>query len=137
MNPSVRFQPKVVVLTHDVLVEHARSGRKTTYRDLYDRLASTCSWPPFSPGHAWMARLKPYLAEVGTLCGERGEPCLSALARQQDGKIGKGFVTAYYNCYGIRVTPHDDGCPCGNCAQYIQEAAKEEMLKCFAFWEKT
>lgn len=137
MSSASQFRPALVLVTHDLLVDCARVGRKTSYRELYDKLALECSWPPYAQGHAWMTRMKPYLAEVGTLCGERGEPCLSALVRQQDGKIGKGFATAYYNCYHTRITRHDDGCPCGNCTQYIQQAAQKETRKCFDRWQGT
>ena len=46
--------------------------------------------PAWKPGHAWFKLLP--LAEIGTLCGLRNEPCLSALVREQDRiHIGKGY----------------------------------------------
>ena len=136
MTASKDTQPSATtLLAYNILVECARSRTKTTYMKMYNQMAPDCGWPAQTPGHAWMARLKPHLAMVGDLCGQRGEPCLSALVRQQNDTIGKGFATAFYNCYGTRITRHDDGCPCGNCTQYIQKAAKDETLKCFELWQ--
>jgi hypothetical protein len=129
------FQPSATTqLAYNILVECARAQSKTTCMKMNNQMASECGWPPLTPGHAWMTRLKPHLAMVGELCGQRGEPCLSALVRQQNDSIGKGFTTAYYNCYGTLITRRDDGCPCGNCKQYIQAAARDETLKSFDYW---
>jgi len=129
------FQPgATTLLVHTILVGCARKREKTTYIALYNRMAPECGWLAWSAGHAWMKRLSPHLAMVGTFCGQRGEPCLSALVRQQDGTIGKGFATAYFNCYNTRITRHDDSCPCGNCRQFILNAAKKETLKAFDYW---
>jgi hypothetical protein len=122
----------LVAFAYDFLVDCAADGRKTTYRSLYDAMAPRFGWPAWKPGHSWFQRLP--LAQVGTLCGENGEPCLSALVRQQDGTIGKGYQTAHFNCYGVALTSHDYSCECDNCRYRIREAAKKEMHAVFDHW---
>jgi hypothetical protein len=95
-------------------------------------MAPQFGWPARKPGHSWFQRLP--LAELGSLCGENGEPCLSALVCQQDGNIGKYYQTAHFNCHGKKVTSHDYACECGNCRYNINKAAREETQAVFNHW---
>ncbi len=131
MSNPAKFAPEVV-FAYDVLVSCAEEGKKTTYKDLYNIMAPEFGWPAWKPGHSWFQRLP--LAEVGSLNGENGEPCLSALVRQQNGTIGKGYQTAHFNCYGKKLTSHDYACECGNCDYLIREAARKEMQAVFEHW---
>ena len=115
-----------------ILVDRARRRKKITYKELYLLMAAEFGWPDWKPGNAWSKRLP--LAQVGEYCGNLGQPCLSALVRQQDGTIGKGYTTAHWNCYHQQVTSHDYKCPCGNCEYLIQQCAKLETQKVFSYW---
>jgi hypothetical protein len=122
---------------YNLIGEYANSGRKIRYQELYDAMAPVFGWPMRNKegraGHAWFKRLP--LAQVGSLCGERGEPCLSSIVRRKDKTIGKGYQTAHFNCYGVRITSsHGCGDECGNCRQAILKAAQQEAWKVFDHW---
>jgi len=131
MSKPADFTPEAV-FAYDVLVSYAAKRKKTTYKDLYNIMAPKFGWPPLTPGHSWFKRLP--LAEVGSINGERGEPCLSALVRQQNDVIGKGYQTAHFNCHGKKLTSHDYACECGNCEYLIREAARKEVQAVFEHW---
>lgn len=117
---------------HNLLAAHAEYRERTTYKDLYLAMAPEFGWPRWRPGHAWVKRLP--LAEVGTLCGELGEPCLPALVRHKDGNIGVGYQTAHLNCYGERLLDHDYGCECGNCDYVLQKVARAVTQTCWGYF---
>ena len=129
--PSYTPAPETL-FAYTILVERARQRRKITYRELYDLMQKEFGWPPFRSGHSWFQRLP--LAEVGTLCGVRGEPCLSSLVRRQDKTIGKGYQTAHLNCYHVEITSHDYACECYRCSELIRITARDEMWKCYDYW---
>ena len=131
MREPAKFAPEVV-FAYDLLGLYAVRSKKTTYRDLYNLMAPEFDWPAWKPGHSWFKRLP--LAEVASLCGENGEPCLSALVRHQDGTIGKGYQTAHFNCHGVELTTHDYACECGNCHYIILNAARDETKAVFRHW---
>lgn len=119
------------VYGYNLLVD--QNGKKITYKDMYIDMASALGWPTWKPGHAWFKLLP--LAEIGTLCGLRSEPCLSALVREQDRiHIGKGYQTAHFNCHGVSLVGHavGDDFDCPRCVEggphweIIQKAAKAE-----------
>ena len=131
MSTPAKFAAEVV-FAYDVLVSHAVRRKKTTYKDLYNIMAPEFDWPKWTSGHSWVKRLP--LAEVGSLCGQNGEPCLSALVRLQDRTIGKGYQTAHFNCHGVELTTHDYACECGNCHRAIWQAARDETQAIFNHW---
>lgn len=132
--PTAADNPETV-FAHKILADWARNRRRITYKELYLLMASEFGWPAWRRGHAWFKRLP--LAQVGAHCGKLGQPCLSALVRQQDRTIGHGYTTAHKNCYGKSITNHDYGCPCGNCEYLIQKAAKAETEKVFRYWQES
>ena len=115
-----------------MLVSYAVRGKRTTYKDLYNIMPPEFDWPAWKPGHSWFKSLP--LAEVGSLNGENGEPCLSALVRHQDGTIGKGYQTAHFNCRGEELTSHAYEYECGNCHYIIGKAARDETQAVFEHW---
>ena len=118
------------IFAYNLIAEYASTGRKILYQELYDAMAPVFGWPKRTQGHAWFKRLP--LAQVGTLCGERGEPCLSSIVRRKDRMIGKGYETAHHNCYGVWITTsHGCGGECGNCRQAILKTAQREAWKVF------
>lgn len=123
------------IFAYNLIAEYASNGQKIRYGELYDSMAPVFGWPKRTPGHAWFKRLP--LAQVGSLCGERGEPCLSSIVRREDKTIGKGYQTAHYNCYGVRITAnHGCGDECVNCRRAILETARKESWKVFDYpWE--
>lgn len=126
------------IFAYNLIAEYANNGRKVTYAELYDAMAPVFGWPKRKPdraGHSWFKRLP--LAQVGSLCGERGEPCLSAIVRRRDKTIGEGYKTAHHNCYGIWITAnHGCGDKCVNCRRAILATAKAESWKVFDhLWE--
>jgi len=59
---------------------------------------------------------------------------MSALVRQQNGTIGKGYTTAHWNCYHKQVTSHGYKCPRENCDYLIQHCARRGTQKVFSYW---
>jgi hypothetical protein len=60
MIASDGLQPSATTqLTYNIVVECARAQSKTTCMEMYNQMAPECGWPPLTPEHAWMTRLKP------------------------------------------------------------------------------
>ncbi len=88
----------------------------------------------------WMALAQAHRGVVLADRGDRNEPCLSALVREQDRiRIGKGYQTAHFNCHGVSLVGHAvggdfDDFDCPRCVEggphweIIQKAAKAETL---------
>lgn len=123
------------IYAYNLIAEYAKSDRRISYQELYDVMAPVFGWPKRVQGHSWFKRLP--LAQVGSLCGERSEPCLSSIVRRKDKTIGKGYKTAHFNCYGTWITKnHGCGDECVNCRRAILETAKREARRVFDYpWE--
>jgi hypothetical protein len=128
--------PRLVQFSHDVLADHAHHHETTTYKDHYLALQPVFNLPVIRdwghPGQAWYDRLG--LAQVGTLCGQRGEPSLPCLVRHQDGSVGDGYVTGHLNTHGVSLlrVGHPYRCPC--CRFRINRAARAETQLAWAYF---
>jgi hypothetical protein len=126
----------IVQFAFDVEEDHAHHNETDTYKDLYIDMQPVFGWPVIRdwsrPGNAWVHLLP--LAELGTLCKQRGVPCLACLVRHQDGSIGDGYVTGHYNTYGVSLLRpgHPYRCPC--CRYRINRAARAETQIAWSYF---